>query len=143
MGYFWNFCAKHGRPVDDGRRLLFPDGWAWGSNRDYAGPEVAPPKDERELLELRLMYWGIRAAEVRAEHTRFVEHVRVLHEAGRSRSAELAVETWEANAAGYLRRGAANLDWFMLEQELRQSGEELRDAETTLENIKKELLQWL
>lgn len=55
--YFKEFCAEHGHwPIQDGGRLLFPDGWSCSAS-DYAGPYVAPPDNLEHLVQLKVKYW--------------------------------------------------------------------------------------
>jgi hypothetical protein len=137
VGYFRNFCETHGQPVDDGVRLIFPDGWCY-ARRDYKGPEVAPPTEERELYKLLLIYWSIRLNAARVKHAKFTEALRVLHETSKQKSAPISIEAWEPNAGGYLRPTACNVDWQMLEYDLQSSAQDVRDCERELEKLNRQ-----
>lgn len=137
MGYFYNFCKMHGDPVDDGKRLIFPDGWTY-ARTDYAGPEVPPPKDEQVLRALMLVYWTEKVKQARARRDEFVEQVRVLHETKNQRSAPIAIEAWVPNSQGYLYPTAKEVDWTILEKDLEFAQRRVEDAEARLREVRKE-----
>jgi hypothetical protein len=62
--YFRDFCAQHGEPVQQGNRLLFPDGWSYHS-LSHKGPEWPPPSDPVKLRVIKITYWRARMQLVR------------------------------------------------------------------------------
>lgn len=70
--YYQQFCMIHGEPVMHEGLQLFPDGYRYSAT-DYAGPEIPPPTDEKELLFLFRAYWGIRYSMVKAEWSKVNE----------------------------------------------------------------------
>jgi hypothetical protein len=138
QGYFWNFCEVHGRPVDDGRRLIFADGWVWESNRSYLSREIEPPKGEQELRQLRYVYWSIRVQQLRQERDKFIENVRVLHETQQGRSAPIALKSFAPNVQGYMRPTSRTIDWLIVEKDVENANRAVIEAELELAKLVKE-----
>lgn len=147
-GYFRGFMAKHGKPVDDGTRLIFSDGWVY-SNCDYRGPEVAPPKDDDELRHLQLVYWTLRLEGdvhdkgARARQNEAHEKLRVLHELQRDRSAPLQrYATVESGGRVWydMRRAPVEIDPLFIEDEIRRLNKEVEECESKIALLSKEML---
>ena len=62
--YFLAFQEQHGEPIQEGKLLLFADGWTY-SAFSHRGPETPPPADPLALADLKRRYWRGRLALVR------------------------------------------------------------------------------
>src|SRR5687767_8483373 len=71
--YWERFRAAHGIwSVTYQGKQLFADGWQYGMNEDYSGPEYPPPSDPTEVRRLALCYWKMRKFYVK-KNIEFVE----------------------------------------------------------------------
>ncbi len=87
--YWLKFKEVHGGdPVPYNGRLLFQDGWTHSST-DYNGPEYPPPKDKKELQQLRVKYWQIRRACILREKRALAAQIERLERVQESKSAPL------------------------------------------------------
>lgn len=95
QAYFKSFNELHGgNPIHWGGRLLYQDAWQY-SITDHAGPEFAPPEDQREVKSLKRSYWLRRKAIVENELRQLSLHITYLEEMQRLRHVPLQqVLTW-------------------------------------------------
>jgi hypothetical protein len=108
--YFRDFCAQHGpeEPVQQGRRLLFSDGWSFNAY-SHRGPEWPPPSDPVKLRTIKITYWRARMQFVRKLLAFHAGRLRRLE--GLSAAKETAGETRERLAwlLGEMDRAEAEL----------------------------------
>lgn len=95
--YFAAFCGKHGDPVPDGNRLLFPDGWGYAMAHE--GPEYPPPVHDDGTLDLGKLaplvkrYWTVRRRIVAAQATWLEREYKGFRELQASRSLPLVSQS--------------------------------------------------
>lgn len=82
--YFRSFVEAHGEPIRWGKRLIFPDGWAYAA-LDHKGPEWPPPENPNDLRRLQKKYWDLRLAMIQSQRQRLEGDLRALDEMQRAR----------------------------------------------------------
>lgn len=130
--YFEGFCEQHGKPVNHGGRLLFPDGWTY-SRTDHKGPEWPPPTDPTRLEELRQAYWKARLEKAEQDWESVNRVYQNLSEMSRNRSVSLkiGVRVFDEETNGY-RRGVSDVDLDAIEDEVLMLKEEVEECKTHL-----------
>jgi hypothetical protein len=114
--YFYEFCEKHGRPMQLWGVQVFPDGFTYSAT-DYAGPEWRPPNDPHELRKLLLGYWSKLASLCKIELKKAERELANIELTQAERAAPLQHEwgEWDAAAGCYrAKRGELDLGGFQV-----------------------------
>lgn len=140
--YYEVFEQIHGTPVKFNGRFLYRDGWTH-SMTDYAGPEWAPPDDEKEKALLIRAYYRRRVPQLREERDILKNQVLSIKEMQSHLSAPLQqrVRYYSEERGSYVIDNAT-VDTEPLEARIRNLEEEIRECESrllTLEETKEKV----
>lgn len=135
--YFKDFCEVHGKyfVVYESDWLLFQDGYRY-SAQNYEGPEIPPPTDPAQLIQIQVFYWERRRRIVRLEHRRVVNYKRELEELQSVKSAPLSRRVTFRDDDGKIVNSNTRLDLSILERRIRWLESDIQECILKLYELK-------